>query len=80
MTRRFNLTLLALLFSVLLPWWFNIFILFALILFFPWYYEAGVLTFVFELIYGSGYFWLTVLIILLIPLMEQFKKRLYVFS
>ncbi len=80
MTQRFSLTLLVLLSSVLLPWWFNVFVLLFLIFLFSWYYEAGVLVFVFELIYGSGHFWLTIIVITLIPLIEWLKKRLYVFS
>ena len=80
MKQRFSLTLLALLLAVILPWWASLILLLFLIFFFPWYYEAVILTLVYELIYGSGHFWLTMAIIIAIPLSEWLKKRLYVFS
>ncbi|MCX6712302.1 MAG: hypothetical protein NT041_01260 [Candidatus Vogelbacteria bacterium] len=46
----------------------------------PWYDEAVLLALVYDLLYGSTSFWLTIAIILVIPLVEELKKRLYVFS
>lgn len=80
MMPRFSLSLLALLFSIILPWWLNIFVWLFLIFFFSWYYEVGLAVFIYELIYGSGYFWLTIIVILSVPVIEWLKKRLYAFS
>lgn len=80
MTRRISLTLIAFLLVLILPWWGSILFLFFLAFLFPWYYEAIILVLVYELLYGTGYFGLTITITILIPLIEELKKRLYVFS
>ena len=80
MTPRLSLTLLALLLAIILPWWASGFILFLFIFLYPWYYEAVLVMLVYELLYGTGTFWLSLALLLIIPLIEALKKRLYVFN
>lgn len=79
MMLRLSLTVLALLVTIILPWWISIIFLLSLIGLFPWCYGAMLPAFTFDLIYGSGYFWLTIGVLILIPLAEIVKERLYVF-
>lgn len=80
MAPRFSLALIALIFVFILPWWLSGPFFLLLIFLFPWYYEAVVIVLSYDLLYGSNYLWLTIVCILLIPLAEEIKKRLYVFS
>ncbi|MFA5001309.1 MAG: hypothetical protein WC531_03790 [Candidatus Paceibacterota bacterium] len=80
MTPRLSLTLLALLLAIVLPWWASGFILLLFIFLYPWYYEAVLVMVVYELLYGLGPFWLSLALLLIIPLIEALKKRLYVFN
>lgn len=80
MTPRISFTLLALLLTVVLPWWASGLVLLILIFSFSWYYEAVLMVLVYDLLYGSGFFYLTIICLLLVPLTEEIKKRLYVFS
>ena len=80
MTPRLSLTLLALLLAIILPWWASGFILLLFIFLYPWYYEAVLVMLVYELLYGTGTFWLSLALLLIIPLIEALKKRLYVFN
>ncbi len=80
MTRRFNLTLLALLLVIILPWWASGFILLLFVFLFPWYYEIVFLALVYDLLYGSTVFWLTIAALIVVPLIEELKTRLYVFN
>jgi hypothetical protein len=77
---RLSVTLISLLLTIILPWWLSLLILLGLVLAWPWYYEAVFLVLVYDLIYGNDYFWLTMAIIIIIPMIEELKKRLYVFS
>ena len=80
MTPRLSLTLLVLLLAIILPWWASGFILLLFIFLYPWYYEAVLVMLVYELLYGTGTFWLSLTLLLIIPLIEALKKRLYVFN
>ena len=80
MTLRLSLTLLSLLLVIILPWWASGFILLWLIFLYPWYYEALLVALIYDLLYGSNIFWLTLAMLVIIPLAEEFKKRLYVFN
>ena len=80
MTLRLSLTILFFRLVIILPWWANALILLLFIFFFPWYYEAVPLVLIYDLLYSSGNFWLTIAILIMIPLVEELKKRLYVFS
>ena len=80
MTPRISLSLLAIILVIILPWWASGFVLLFLVFLWPWYYEAVILALIYDLLYGSGGFYLTIAVILLIPLVEWLKKRLYVFS
>lgn len=80
MTSRISLTLLSIVLVIILPWWANGFVLLLFIFLFPWYYEAVFLALIYDLLYGLNSFWLTIIILLMIPLIEEIKKRLYVFN
>ncbi|MFA5023270.1 MAG: hypothetical protein WC385_00300 [Candidatus Paceibacterota bacterium] len=80
MTLRLSLTLLTIILVIVLPWWASGLVLLLFIFFFPWYYEAVPLAFLYDLLYGSGIFYITIAVLLIIPLVEWAKKRLYVFS
>ena len=80
MTSRLSLTLSALLLAIILPWWASGFVLLLFIFLYPWYYEAILVMLVYELLYGTGTFWLSLALLLIIPLIEELKKRLYVFN
>jgi hypothetical protein len=78
---RLSLTILLFVSVVALPWWASLIFLSALVLSFPWYYEGVVAVLLYELIYGlsSSVFGLTLGLLLIIPVVEWGKKRLYVF-
>jgi hypothetical protein len=80
MTLRLSLTLLTIILVIVLPWWASGFILLLFIFLYPWYYEAVLVMVVYELLYGLGPFWLSLALLLIIPLIEALKKRLYVFN
>jgi len=80
MISRLSLTLVALLSAIILPWWVSGFILLWFIFLYSWYYEAVAVMVVYELLYGQGPFWLSLALLLIIPLVEALKKRLYVFT
>ena len=80
MTPRLSLTLLALLLVIILPWWASGLVLLWLVFLYPWYYEALLLALVYDLLYGSGIFWLTIAMLIIVPFAEELKKRLYVFN
>ncbi|MFA6476031.1 MAG: hypothetical protein WCV68_01300 [Candidatus Paceibacterota bacterium] len=64
-----------------LPWWISFLFLLTLICYFPWYYEGVVAVLLYELLYslsGSSP-WLTISALLLVPIIEWLKTRLYVF-
>jgi len=80
MTPRFSLTLLSILLAIILPWWASGFILLLFVFLFPWYYEAALAAFTYDLLHGSAVFWLTIAVLIIVPLAEELKKKLYVFS
>ena len=80
MILRLSLTLLTLLAIIALPWWASLFLIFLLIFYFPWYYEAVFLVGVFDLLYGTGIMWLVIGAVIIVPLSEELKKTLYVFN
>lgn len=80
MTSRFSFTLIFLVFFFLLPWWVNLILGIIFIFYFPWYYEVIGLTLIYDLLYGFGFFEITLITLILIPLVESLKQRLYVFS
>lgn len=79
---RLSLTILLLLSVVALPWWGSLMLLIFLLFFFSWYYEGALATLGYELIYGLAgqTFWLTIVVLIMVPAIEWLKKRLYVFS
>ena len=64
-----------------LPWWVTAIFLLLAAFYWPWYYEAVAITLAYELVYRSGEttFWLTIISIVLIFIIEEAKERLYVF-
>lgn len=84
---RFSVTILLLFFIIFLPWWVNLIFLVGAIMFFPWYYEGVFVALLYELLYGlnnsnswtGSVLWLTLGVLIFIPIVEWFKKRLYVF-
>jgi len=78
---RLSLTILLILSAVALPWWAGLVFLIFSLFFFSWYYEGALATLSYELVYGlaSQVFWLTIIILLTVPMVEWLKKRLYVF-
>ena len=78
---RLSLTILLLISTVALPWWVSLIFLGALILSFPWYYEGVLAVLLYELLYSlaGSVLWLTLATLILVPIIEWFKKRLYVF-
>ncbi len=81
MMPRLSLTILLLISTVALPWWVSLIFLGALILSFPWYYEGVLAVLLYELLYSlaGSVLWLTLATLILVPIIEWFKKRLYVF-
>ena len=80
MTPRLSLTLLSILLTIILPWWASGFVLLLFVFLFPWYYEAVLGALIYDLLYGSAGFWLTMAVLIIVPLAEELKKKLYVFS
>ena len=80
MTPRLSLTFLSILLVIILPWWASGFVLLLFVFLFPWYYEAVLAALIYDLLYGSAGFWLTLIILIIVPLAEELKKKLYVFS
>ena len=80
MTLRLSLTFLSFLLVIVLPWWASGLVLLLLVFLFPWYYEVVLSALIYDLLYGSGTFWLTISLLIIVPLIEEIKKRLYVFS
>ncbi|MFA6253651.1 MAG: hypothetical protein WC640_00095 [Candidatus Paceibacterota bacterium] len=80
MTLRLSFALLSIILVTFLPWWASALILLLSVFIFPWYYEAVLSVLVYDLLYGSGIFWLTIITLFIIPLIEELKKRLYVFN
>lgn len=78
---RLSLTILLLVSTVALPWWVSLIFLGALILSFPWYYEGVLAVLLYELLYSlaGSVLWLTLATLILVPIIEWLKKRLYVF-
>lgn len=77
---RFNLTIFSVVSVFVLPWWSGLIFVLILIFIFPRYYEAIATALIYDLLYGSTIFGLTIAFLVLIPLVEAIKKRLYVFS
>jgi hypothetical protein len=80
MTPRLSLTFLIVLSVIILPWWLSGFFLLMLVFRYPWYYEAVFVSLIYDLLYGLDTFWITMVVILCVPLAEWLKKRLYVFN
>ena len=78
---RFSLTFLLLISVVTLPWWVSLIFLISLILTYSWYYEGVLAILLYELLYSldGAILYLTLATLLLIPIVEWLKKRLYVF-
>jgi len=78
---RFSLTVMLLISVVTLPWWVSLIFLVSLILASPWYYEGVLAVLLYELLYSleGSVLYLTLATLLLIPIIEWLKKRLYVF-
>lgn len=75
----FSILLFASVFA--LPWWLSFFFLLVLICYFSWYYEGVIAALFYELLYGlsTSNLWLTISVLLLVPIIEWLKTRLYVF-
>ncbi len=80
MTLRLSLTLLALLLTVISSWWISGLVLLLFIFIYPRYYEAVLVALVYDLLYGANNFWLTLVVLFIIPLVGEIKRRLYVFN
>jgi hypothetical protein len=78
---RLSLGILLLISVVTLPWWVSLIFGLALIFRFPWYYEGVFAILIYELLYSlaGSVLYLTLATLLLIPLIEWLKTRLYVF-
>ncbi len=81
------LTLVGLCFAVLvLPWWATVFLLLISLVYFSWFYEAILPAVLFDLLYSLpqtaffGFYLISVIIVLLtIFLVEEIRKRLFVY-
>lgn len=78
---RLSLTIFLFISAIALPWWLSLIFLLGLIFYFPWYYEGVFAVLCYELLYSlnSSVLWLTLSVLLLVPIVEWFKNRLYVF-
>jgi hypothetical protein len=86
MISRISLSLLLVISVIILPWWVSLVFLVSALLFFPWYYESVGLILIYELLYRpvvSGWsgsiLWLSLGTLILVPIIEWLKSRLYVF-
>ena len=82
MTSRISLTFLLIFSAMALPWWVSLIFLLIFIFYFSWYYEGVLTALLYQLLYGlaGAVLWLPLAVLLLIPIVEWFKKRLYVFT
>jgi len=81
MNLRFSVFILLGLAAFALPWWVSLIFLLLAIGQWPWYYEGVLVVLAYELVYRlpGDALWLTLAALVLVPLVEQLKQRLYVF-
>lgn len=81
MALRFSITLLLIVGAFFLPWWLELFFILAATFYLSWYYEGVIGVLLYELIYAphAENWWPVLVLILIVPVVEFIKSRLYVF-
>lgn len=81
MKGRISYSILLFISAFALPWWVTLVFLLLATFQWSWYYESVLIVLAYELVYRlpTAHFWLVLAMLVLLPLIEQLKKRLYVF-